>query len=277
MNKFQIIQPSLLLSPYIKQYWFLTIKSTEPITQRLVPFGCSALSFYRGYRTYSLSENNYLPQSHLYGIATDYVDIRLSGNIDFIAIVFQPAGANAFFSMPLNELNNKYISLSALNDRGLIDLEDKLYTTLGNRTCVALIEQFLFDRIYKLDKYKEKRITAVINSIQQGETDINRLAETTCLSYKQFQRIFLENVGTNPKTYLQITRFGKLHHLLQQHTGLTLEQLSERCGYYDKSHLIKELKEYSGFLPSEMEIVCDPVYSDYHSLFRSAFIDLPSK
>lgn len=274
MNKFQVIQPSLLLAPYVKQYWFLTMENVEYNSQRLVPFGCSALSFYRGHRTYSLFEDDYLPQSHLYGIATDFVDISFSGDIDFICVIFQPTGTKVFFNIPLVELNGSYVSLDSLNDKELLQLEKRLNDTTDDLACVGLIEQFLFNRIYKLDQHKEKRVGAAINLIYQGETDINRLAETTCLSYKQFKRVFVEHVGTNPKEYLQITRFQKLYHLLQQHSDKTLEQLSDECGYYDKSHLIKELKEFSGFTPSELNKLCDSTYSDYHFLFRSAFIDL---
>lgn len=277
MNKFKVIQPSLLLAPYVKQYWFLTMENVGYNSQRLVPFGCSALSFYRGHRTYSLFEDDYLPQSHLYGIATDYVDIAFSGNIDLICIIFQPTGARAFFNMPLNELNNSYVSLDSLQDRELYELEQRLNDTTDDPTCVGLIEQFLFHRIYKLDQYQEKRVSTVINSIQQGETDISRLAETACLSYKQFKRIFVEHIGTNPKEYLQIARFQKLYHRLQQHPNMTLEQLADECGYYDKSHLIKELKDFSGFTPSELGEACDLIYSNYHALFRSAFIDLFSE
>jgi len=275
MNKFQAIQPSVLLAPYIKQYWFVTMENVVRGSQRLVPFGCTALSFYRGDRTYSVTEDKYLPQSIFHGMTTKYADIVFSGYINFICVVFQPAGAKAFFKMPIGDLNNNYVSLDELRDQGLQELEKQLNDTTDNWECTKLIEQFLFHRIYQLDKYKDKRVNVVMKSIGNGETDINRLAETACLGYKQFKRIFTDNIGTNPKDFLQIMRFQKLHHLLQQHSDMTITQLADKCGYYDKSHLIKELKEFSGFTPTELHAACDPIYSEYHALFRSAFVDLP--
>ena len=158
MDTFQVIQPSLLLAPYVKQYWFLTMENRESCLQRLVPFGCPALSFYRGHRVYSLFEDDYLPQSHLYGIATNYTDIALSGHIDFICIIFQPAAAKAFFRMPLSELNNSYAPLDSLNDAGLSELEEQIRNTADNKICIGHIEQFLFRRIYRLNLYEDKRI-----------------------------------------------------------------------------------------------------------------------
>ncbi|WP_353935644.1 helix-turn-helix domain-containing protein [uncultured Bacteroides sp.] len=274
MNKFRAIYPSVLLAPYVKQYWFITMDNIVQGSQRLVPLGCTALSFHRGNRIYSSAGNDYLPLSYLYGMANRHTNLTFSGHVDFICIIFQPAGAKAFFKIPINELSNSYISLDTLNDSDLIQLEQRLSESTDAPICVELIEQFLINRLYLLNSDEDRRIKAVLQSICYREGDVNRLAATACLSYKQFKRIFTENIGINPKEFLQITRFQKLHHLLQLHTEMTLAQLADECGYYDKSHLIKEVREFSGFTPGELTKACEPVYSDYHSLFRSAFIDL---
>lgn len=275
MNKFRAIYPSVLLAPYIQQYWFVTMDNIVQGSQRLVPLGCAALSIHRGNRTYSSAGNDYLPLSYLYGIATRHTNLTFSGYVDFICIIFQPTGAKAFFKIPINELSNGYISLDTLNDSDLIQLEQHLGESTDDSICIKLIEQFLINRLYLLNSDEDRRMKAMLQSICNGEGDVNRLAATACLSYKQFKRIFTENIGVNPKEFLQITRFQKLHHLLQLHTEMTLAHLADECGYYDKSHLIKEVREFSGFTPGELAKACEPIYSDYHSLFRSAFIDLP--
>lgn len=276
MDSFQVISPSALLAPYIRQYWFLRMENVAQSAQRLVPLGCVALSFHRGNRTYSSQERGYLPLSHLHGITTEYTDLVFSGHVDFITVIFQPAGAKAFFPILPDELNNSYLSLDSLGDPELVELEHRLNDTAGESTCVRLIEQFLLRRLYQSGNKDDKRVNAVIQAIRSGETDVNRLADTACLGYKQFKRVFTGHIGANPKAYLQIARFRKLHHLLRLHTGMTVVQLAGECGYYDKSHLIKEVKDCSGFTPSELHSTCDPAYSDYHALFRSAFVDLPS-
>lgn len=276
MNTFQVIQPSVLLAPYVRQYWFLSMENPVSSFQRLVPFGCTALSFYRGCRAFSLFEDDYLPVAHLHGIATNYTDIELSGTIDFICVVFQPAGAKAVFRMPLHELNNGYASPDALNDRELGELAQRLNETADNLQCTGLIEQFLFRRIYQLDRYEDRRINTAVASMYGGERNVGRLAGTACLSYKQFKRVFAESVGANPKEFLQIVRFQQLHRMLQLRVEASVSQLAHECGYYDKSHLIRELKSFSGFTPTGLSDACDPVYSGYHALFRSAFVDLPS-
>lgn len=275
MNKFKVIQPSGLLAPYVKQYWFLRMEDVVRSSQRLVPLGCVALSFHRGNFAYSSQEKGCLPRSHLYGITAGYTDLVFSGCIDFISIVFQPAGTCRFFPIPPGELKDRQTSLDVLDDPELLELEQRLNETADDLACVGLIEKFLFSRMCRLGKQDDKRIHAVIDAIRQGNTDVDSLAQTACLSYKQFKRVFSEKIGANPKDFLQIVRFQKLHHLMQLHTGMTLAELAYECGYYDKSHLIKELKDFSGFTPAQLFNACEPVYSGYHGLFRSAFIDLP--
>ena len=43
MEKIQVIQPTKLLAPYIKQYWFLRIDDVKQGFQRSIPAGCVAL------------------------------------------------------------------------------------------------------------------------------------------------------------------------------------------------------------------------------------------
>ena len=88
MNKFKVIQPSASLTPYVKQYWFLAMENVTLCSQRLVPLGCTALCFHRGNRIYSSSNGDYLPQSYLYGIATDYTNLAFQDILISSALFF---------------------------------------------------------------------------------------------------------------------------------------------------------------------------------------------
>lgn len=275
MEKFQVIQPSALLTPYIKQYWFLTMDDVVHGSQRLIPFGCMVLSFHRRQSYLYLSGNCLLSKSCLSGQTTAYSNLEYSGNVNFISIIFQPAGAMAFFKIPMKELNNLHIDIDILGDTQILELEDQLMYIEDNETCVRLIEAFLFKRLYLNKEYNHRRLTTVIKSINRGQNNITELALTACLSYKQFKRIFTKHIGLNPKDFLRIYRFQRASYISQTQTQLTLTELADKCLYYDKSHFIRECKEFTGYTPTEFRSNCDP-YSDYHSLFRSAFLDLPA-
>lgn len=153
-----------------------------------------------------------------------------------------------------------------------MELEDRLMNTVDNYTCVYWIEQYLLKCIYRFDDYNIKRLQPVMTSVFAGETDVITLAGKACLGYKQFKRIFTENVGLNPKEFIRIKRFSKALHLLQSGSARSLSDISYQCGYYDKSHLIKDMKLLSGYSPSQITENSDS-YSDYKSLFQSFFIN----
>lgn len=271
MDKFQIIQPSALLAPFVKQYWFLQVDSVAQGSQRAIPCGSMGLVFNCGDRICSSLENGFQLRSHLFGQSATFVDIHFR-KLDLIMVVFQPIGAKVFFSMPMNELNGQSIALDALSDSHIMELEGRLMDGADNQTCAHLIEQFLLKRLYQFEECNYKRLTSAIGTINCRENNVSALAHEACLSQKQFKRIFTDYVGLNPKEFLQIARFTKTTHTLQTQPKMSLNELAYKYGYYDRSHLIKDFKMFSGYTPTEFLANCDP-YSDYKSLFQSFFID----
>ena len=88
------------------------------------------------------------------------------------------------------------------------------------------------------------------------------LASIACVSKKQFERLFKELVGTNPKEYARIVRFQKSLKLLQHYQeDANQAQLAYQCGYADQSHFIREFRRFSGYTPLSLLNVCKP-YSD---------------
>ncbi len=272
MDACQIIQPSALLAPYVKQYWFLTFDNVARASQRLIPAGNVMLNFHRGNPVYSSAHNGIQPRASLNGQLTIYTDFVYEGHVDFIGVVFRSVGAMACFNFPMHELNNRNIDIESLSDPQLVELEKNLTDITNNKKCVELIETFLIKRICRYDNYNQKRLMTVIHSIDFGKRDIQVMAQTACLSYKQFKRIFTEYIGVNPKDYLRIFRFQRALRILQVQPNITLEKLAEHCGYYDRSHFIKEMKLLMGYSPKEFLSVGD-LYDELLLDFRSTMID----
>jgi len=94
-------------------------------------------------------------------------------------------------------------------------------------------------------------------------TSVSTLAERACLSKRQYERVFRDTVGMNPKEYASIVRFQKALWLMQQgernYAGIAAE-----CCYSDQSHFIRNFKELSGYTPETLIKHCTP-YSDLFS------------
>ena len=78
MEKIQVIQPTKLLAPYIKQYWFLRIDDVKQGFQRSIPAGCVGIVFHKGNKIISSFHKGTQPQSYISGQISTYSDIEFS-------------------------------------------------------------------------------------------------------------------------------------------------------------------------------------------------------
>lgn len=271
MEHFEVILPSSTLTPYVKQYWFLKIEDSEG-AQRILPFGHPIVTFHKSRAKISFNNVDTIIESTVSGLYTRYSDIKYNGYIDSISIVLEPAGAMLFFNKPLYELTNLNIKLSDFNDPCLSALDESVLDASDNQAIVALIEDYLIKRIQDHDYRNYNRMAAAIQSTQTNQAKTTDLAETACLSYRQFDRLFKENIGIKAKEFLRIIRFQKASKVLQIQPHDSLSQIALECNYCDKSHLIKEFNEFTGLSPQKYLARCD-LFSQYHSLFRSAYLN----
>jgi AraC-like DNA-binding protein len=261
MEYFQAIQPSPSLSPYVKQYWFLTSGCTGHV-QGIIPTGYISLFFHRANPLFSIEKNETCSQAYICGQSTSYSNLLLTGTTDMVAIDFLPYGAKQFFDIPIHKLNGETVALDLLGEPEWVELGKRLSEMTDNNHCVGLIENFMIKRLSYTKEYNLRRMIAAVNAINRGETEISRLSEISCLSYKQFSRVFSEYVGANPKDFLRIIRFQKALFTLQTSPKINLTQLAYDCDFYDQSHLIREFRSFSGYTPGEYIAACEP-YSDY--------------
>ena len=271
MEKIQVIQPTKLLAPYIKQYWLLRIDDVKQGFQRSIPAGCVALVFHKGNKIISSFHKGTQPQSYMSGQISTYSDIEFSF-LDMVIILFQPIGCRMFFSYPMEEFTNQNISIDLLDNTCLVELEEKINEASDNYQIVRLIEEYLLNRLSKNISCNANRIMTTVQNINEGEGNISVLSQTACLGYKQFKRIFSEYVGLNPKDFIQITRFRKTFNILLSTPQISISKVAYDCGYYDKSHLIKEFKMFTGYTPKQLLDICD-TYTENLSVFNSVFIN----
>ncbi len=262
MEIFQTIQPSALLMPYVKQYWLMKSDSGGH-TQGIVPTGYISMYFHRASPLLSIERKEILAQSYISGQTADYSNLELTGSMNLLCVDFQSFGASAFFKIPLDEFKNENISINNIEDKELAVLEKQVLNEADDQICIRLIEQFLIKRLYSFKDYNYKRILATIKVVNSNpQIDINTLADISCLSYKQFNRIFTKHIGTTPKEFTRIIRFQRAIYTLQLRPEISLTQLAFECGYYDQPHLVREFKSFSGYTPTEYLTICAP-YSDY--------------
>lgn len=281
MESFDIIKPCSLLEPFIKYYWILDYESNvvEPI--RVIPYGCVQFTFYLGERINSFGSNNdssYKDQAVVTGQISSFFDVVPHGKIRLITIVFKPFGAKPFFDFPIFEIQNNIIPIKDINNKEWLDLENRLGDCVDNKSIVSCLENNLLKKLEKntlfnsYSSINNERIMLAINRIDdsKGTINIKDLSSLACLSDKQFNRIFADYVGMNPKNFLRIIRYQSFLLKLQNSNikatkAVDFLDLVYDCGYYDQSHLINNFKEFTGYTPKEYIKLFSPC-SEYFSM-----------
>jgi len=261
-------QPSDFLAPFVKSYWGMD-HSFSPGTeclQRIVPSGLSELIIYLEDLPESLDQGKSITaHSLLSGQLKEYYDLKVSGRLSLFSIIFQPHGLMAFFDFSLKELFNQNVPLRYILKDVVGELEGRLYDSQSFEDRKEIVEAFLLKRIRKSrKKYEFNRIRCSIEIINRakGVVGIDALASTACLSRKQFERTFLEHVGTTPKQFLKTVRFQNAVNEKSKNQDLSLTELTYTCGYYDQSHMTGDFQRLAGMTPSRYFAECEP-YSDY--------------
>lgn len=251
----------------------------EPI--RVIPYGCVQFTFYLGERINSFGSNNdssYKDQAVVTGQISSFFDVVPQGKIRLITIVFKPFGAKPFFDFPIFEIQNNIIPIKDINNKEWVDLENRLGDCVDNKSIVSCLENNLLKKLEKntlfnsYSSINNERIMLAINRIDdsKGTINIKDLSSLVCLSDKQFNRIFADYVGMNPKNFLRIIRYQSFLLKLQNSNikatkAVDFLDLVYDCGYYDQSHLINNFKEFTGYTPKEYIKLFSPC-SEYFSM-----------
>lgn len=208
MERFNIIQPSIVLAPYVKHYWLL--ESDDVVhSQRIIPTGNIELRFHKG--SLMKRDGELIPVTSLSGQSLSFADLVPTGAVNMIAVVFHPFGARAFFNLPIYELSGLIASADDMNMYSLKELEDKILHEADDNVCIRLIESFLISRLHPFKEYNYRRMVAAINTINlsDGELSVSRLAETVALSRNHFN-VFSTNMwGQLRKSLCGLSVFRK--------------------------------------------------------------------
>ncbi|MCD7972689.1 MAG: helix-turn-helix transcriptional regulator [Candidatus Azobacteroides sp.] len=249
--------PSGELAPYVKKYWGMeNYDFKESYSYRTVPSGLPELIFYFGNKPVSLDKDIPIEDNMLLcGHKSSFLDLEFSAGFSVFSVLFRPEGLKAFFDLPATEFYNKNIPLRFLLKNDANQLEDQLAASHSFHEKVLLIESFLYKLLHKKENKKDnlKRIHHSIELLTRtgGNSSVNALASSSCLSRKQYERIFSSTVGISPKQFARVARFqhALARKALQKSESLTA--LAYDCGYYDQSHMIHEFKALTGYTPSE--------------------------
>ncbi len=176
-----------------------------------------------------------------------------------MAVVFRAFGAYAALGMDQDALAGEVLGLADLLGDRVRSLHARLLETADVFTRLAVVEGWLLERIargralHPVTPWAAERIASA-----GGQLAIRDLAARSGYSEKHLISLFRREVGLTPKSLARIHRFHTFLGQLRRQRTPSWSRLAVDCGFYDQSHLIREVRRFTGCTPRQLAAAPTP-------------------
>jgi AraC-like DNA-binding protein len=201
----------------------------------------------------SLSITEKREQALLVGQQEYRQTFQLSHEFLMIDVMFQPGAFYKLLGIPMTEFLNKHVDAELLFGQEIRDVNEQLANTSCYETMFSIIEKFLLEKIKKV-KDNLHPIDKIGQFILDNPISFNldSIAKQACLSHRQFERRFVQQVGITPRLYQRMGRFRKAFELKLRYRELSWLDIAWQTGYADYQHLVKDCRQFSGNTPTQL-------------------------
>jgi AraC-like DNA-binding protein len=242
------------LRPWVECLWRLSGRRLEgEPAQRVFPDGCLELVIHAGdpFRAQIDAEVHTQPLRLVVGQMVRPVTLEPTGRVDVWGVRLHPWGAGLLFDGPVSQLTGRIEHARDVSPALSQALVDAVSEARGPEAdVVSALCRVLTRRAHAIDLPDPLCVDAAsrLLAVSPGAS-IEQLAHAGGLSARQFERRFLAGVGLTPKTFARIARFQRVCTLLDA-APETLSAAAIACGYYDQSHLARDVRAFAGCTPS---------------------------
>jgi len=171
-----------------------------------------------------------------------------------IKVGFQAGGLYRFLGIPMSELlcNDAFDGLDLLGNE-MNEVNERLWEAGSFFEMKMIVERFLLKRADRLKQVLPIDRVLPLLIKEGGLLKIDLLASRACLSTRQFERVFQQRIGLQPKHFSRLVRFAQAWIIKEQQPGISWMNVAYKCGYFDQMHLIRDFQEFAGVNPSAIE------------------------
>lgn len=197
----------------MRYYWVLN--SDEPFSVPTFPIGCPQIIFHKKSPLYLPELGTCQSQFTISGQVNFPAHIQSDGGLEMIVAVFYPHTIGMFIDTPPSAFYNLEISGYDIENRQVNDVAQRIFDCENDKECIDILENFLSSKI-RLSLNISRIGMSVSTLLRVPSTSVNALAASACLGKRQYERVFRETVGMNPKEYARIVKFQKALWLMQR-------------------------------------------------------------
>jgi AraC-like DNA-binding protein len=190
--------------------------------------------------------------SYLSGFHESNLQVTINAQIDEICIIFDPTALRRFSNISYSELLNNDKTFEALFPQCDPNFLEQLFEETNNYKRTIMLESLFLKHIKK--DYLGYSMKEALFIIQNNHgIKVRDLAKKISINQSTLYRLFINQVGQNPKSFLRTIRFRNALNELLRYNKTELTTLAYQNNYADQSHFIKDFKEITGKTPSQLK------------------------
>jgi len=259
-----IIRPkNEILKKYIQYFLFFKKTDTNILKYSTFPNNNLCLAIYRENKIDYIKDsdrNNCLItqgtvnfKSRLFGFHKMPFNVEIRASLDQVCILFHPAALSVFTHESFEDLISSDHVFDIFKNRNEFILE-QIFEEEDFSIRADKLESLLVANLNDRQPEKLKEALYLIGKGGEHHLSIESLAAKLGISNPTLFRLFKNNVGLNPKSYIRTLRFRNiLNEILDKQSTLkTLTSAGHSHLYYDQAHFIKDFRSFSGHSPNQL-------------------------
>jgi hypothetical protein len=185
-----------------------------------------------------------------FGFRKEPLRFRYHGMVEMLGIRFLPFGFSKLFGFPPREISG-FRLLDELPGKEMFRvIREQLHHEQLPVKKVEIVKSWLSSRLSKQQERSnlpERAINRIAST--HGILSLRTICNNSPSEYKQLQRYCIREFDISPKYYSRMVRFEHLHRHIQNTVKPDWLSLVSDLELTDQSHLIKEIREFTGQAP----------------------------
>ena len=216
-----------------------------------------------------------MPRSYVTGQRTRPVTTLATGRVGIIIACVYPWGLSSLLPESASYPDG-YVDLTDLCGGSRVARLEQQLVEGKPRSRIRAVEEFLLGlRRRTPDPALIAKATQLLSG-SIGDQQVQTTAEELGVSRRHLQRVFNSQVGLSPKMYARVMRFQRALRI-RRRSQMSWAQVAAECGFSDQSHLVREVGEFAGRTPNQIqpsESLVDRVFNGdrRNALFDSVYL-----
>lgn len=249
--------PTEALRPFAREYVGWSEQVSAPLCRRELPteeapliinFGAPFHLFVPGD-----SRRHRDLASFITGAYDTYQLVESTGASSGVQVNFTLLGIRLLVGRPIEDMTNRAFAPEEIFGEFARELTHRLYDATSWDARFECLDQALAMRIGDpLDVPAGVRCAWHRLVASRGRSSIASIVQEVGWSQRHFIAQFKHEIGVSPKVFARMLRFGRVVRAIRAGQTADLADLAVASGYYDQSHLNRDVREFAGTTPGEL-------------------------